>query len=100
MSPTRRPIHPGEILLEEFLKPLGITRHQLAEALHVPHSRIIQILEGHRAITPDTALRLARYFGTSAEFWLSVQKDYDLELARDELEFEVERQIRPRATVA
>lgn len=94
------PIHPGEILLEEFLKPLGMSMNRLAEDLHVPANRITQIISGRRAITGETALRLGRYFGTSAEFWLGMQKDYDLQVARDEFEAEVERQVQPRSTKA
>ncbi len=102
MSPPKKlpPIHPGEILLEEFLKPLGMTMNKLAAALHVPANRVTQIVEGRRSITGETALRLARYFGTSAEFWLGIQKDYDLQVARDEFEAEVERQVQPRGKAA
>jgi addiction module HigA family antidote len=94
------PIHPGEILVEEFLKPLGMSMNELADELHVPANRITQIVEGRRSITGETALRLARYFGSSPEFWLGLQKDYDLQLARDEFEAEVERQIHPRGKAA
>jgi antitoxin HigA-1 len=94
------PIHPGEILLEEFLKPLGMRMNKLAEELHVPANRITQIVGGNRSITGETALRLARYFGTSPEFWLGMQKDYDLQVARDEFEVQVERQVRPRDRAA
>ena len=94
------PIHPGEILLEEFLKPFGMSMNKLAEELHVPTNRITQIVDGTRSITGETALRLARYFGTSAEFWLGTQRDYDLQVARDEFEEEVRRQIRPRRRAA
>jgi addiction module HigA family antidote len=94
------PIHPGEILLEEFLKPLGMSMNKLAEELHVPSNRITQIVEGRRSITGETALRLARYFGASPEFWLGMQKDYDLQVARDEFEAEVERQVQPRDKAA
>ena len=94
------PIHLGEILLEEFLKPLGMSINKLATELHVPANRITQIVEGDRSITGETALRLARYFGTSAEFWLGMQKDYDLQVARDEFEAEVERQVHPRDKAA
>ncbi|HKV54424.1 MAG TPA: HigA family addiction module antitoxin [Candidatus Binataceae bacterium] len=94
------PIHPGEILLEEFLKPLGISMNKLAEALHVPANRITQIVEGRRGVTGETALRLARYLGTSPEFWLGLQKDFDLQIARDEFEAEVKRQIHPRGKAA
>ena len=94
------PIHPGEILLEEFLKPLGMSMNKLATVLHVPANRITQIVEGRRSISGETALRLARYFGTSAEFWLGMQKDYDLQVARDEFEAKVEQQVRPREQAA
>jgi addiction module HigA family antidote len=94
------PIHPGEILHEEFLKPLGMSMNKLAAELHVPANRISQIVEGRRSVTGETALRLARYFGTSAEFWLGIQKDYDLERARDAFEAEVQRQVRPREKAA
>jgi antitoxin HigA-1 len=94
------PIHPGEILLEEFLKPLGMTMNKLAVALHVPANRITQIVEGRRGVTGETALRLARYFGTSPEFWLGMQKDYDLHVAQDRFEAEVEREVRPRHKAA
>lgn len=94
------PIHPGEILLAEFLKPLGMSMNKLAGELHVPANRITQIVEGRRGITGETALRLARYFGTSAEFWLGMQKDYDLQIARDEFEAQVKRQVQPRGKAA
>jgi antitoxin HigA-1 len=94
------PIHPDEILLEEFLKPLGMSMNKLAAELHVPANRITQIVEGDRSITGETALRLARYFGTSAEFWLGMQKDYELQVARDEFEAEVQRQVHPRDKAA
>src|SRR5438093_3584088 len=94
------PIHPGEILLEEFLKPLGMSMNKLAEQLRVPANRVTQIVEGRRSVTGETALRLARYFGTSPEFWLGMQKDYDLQVARDEFEAEVERQVQPRDKAA
>jgi antitoxin HigA-1 len=95
-----RPIHPGEILREEFLKPLGLTMNKLAAELHVPANRIAQIVNGSRNITGETALRFARYFDTSAEFWLGMQKDYDLQVARDTFEAEVTRQVRPRKKAA
>jgi len=102
MSPTKKlpPIHPGEILLEEFLKPLGMSMNKLAVQLHVPANRITQIVEGRRSVSGETALRLARYFGTSPEFWLGMQKDYDLQVARDEFEAEVELQVQPRDKAA
>ena len=77
------PTHPGEVLREEFLKPLKMSQYALAKALAIPQMRVSEIVNGKRAITPDTALRLARYFGTSAEFWLGMQATFDLEQARD-----------------
>ncbi len=102
MSRVRKlpPIHPGEILLEEFIKPLGMSMNKLAEELHVPANRITQIVEGRRGVTGETALRLARYFGTSPELWLGMQKDYDLQVAQDRFEAEVRRQVRPRNKAA
>jgi addiction module HigA family antidote len=79
------PIHPGEILAEEFLTPLGITQHKLAVAIGVPPRRINEIVHGTRRISADTALRLARYFGTSERFWINLQARYDLEVERDRL---------------
>jgi addiction module HigA family antidote len=78
-------VHPGEILLEEFLKPMGISQNHLALEIHVPARRINEIVLGKRRITADTALRLALFFGTSAKFWLGLQMDYDLDVAADEL---------------
>ena len=75
------PVHPGEVLRHEFLSPLGLSAHALALALRVPANRITAILAAHRAVTADTALRLARHFGTSAGFWLNLQKSYELEVA-------------------
>jgi addiction module HigA family antidote len=89
--------HPGEVLREDFLKPLGMSQYALAKALGVPEIRISEIVNGKRAITPDTALRLARYFGTSAEFWLGMQATYDLELARARIGAVIEATVRPRA---
>src|SRR5437660_4332784 len=79
------PIHPGEILLEEFLVPLGISQYRLAKETSVPPRRINEIVHGTRAISADTALRLARYFGTSERFWLNLQSRYDLEIEKDRL---------------
>lgn len=93
-------IHPGEILNEEFLQPLGITINSLAMDLHVPSNRIYAIVEGARSITPDTALRLAHYFGTSPEFWINLQAHYDLESTRNETQEEIERVVRPRPKAA
>jgi antitoxin HigA-1 len=92
--------HPGEILNEEFLRPLNMTPNALALALRVPSNRIYGIIEGDRSISADTALRLARYFGTSAEFWTNLQGHYDLEMAKEQLLREIEEQVRPRDTPA
>jgi addiction module HigA family antidote len=85
-----RNIHPGEVLVEEFLKPLGVTQYQLAKSIHVPITRIAEISRRRRAITADTALRLARFFGTSSKFWLGLQEDYDLEEQFREKHAEIE----------
>lgn len=82
---TMPPIHPGEVLMEEYLEPLGITQHHLAIAIGVPPRRINEIVHGKRRITADTALRMARYFGTSERFWMNLQGRYDLEMERDRL---------------
>lgn len=79
------PIHPGEVLMEEFIEPLGLTQHRVAVAVGVPPRRINEIVHGKRRVTADTALRLARYFGTSDLFWLNLQNRYDLEVERDAL---------------
>ena len=92
-------VHPGEVLFEEFLKPLGLSQNQAARDLGVPPRRINEIVLGKRSITPDTALRLARYFGTSERFWLGLQTDYDLEEARLALEARIEREVQPLASV-
>ncbi len=84
-NPTMAPVHPGEILLTEYLEPLGVTQHKVAVAIGVPPRRINEIVHGKRGISPDTALRLARYFGTSERFWLNLQGRYDLEVERDRL---------------
>ncbi len=89
------PIHPGEILREEFMKPRGLSQNALARALNVPPRRINEIVLEKRSITADTALRLARYFGTSAEMWTSLQADYDLRLARYEKARTIEREVEP-----
>jgi len=80
-----KPVHPGEILLEEFLQPMNLSQNQMALALRVPARRINDIVHGKRRITADTALRLARYFGMSPRFWLGLQMDYDLDVAEDEI---------------
>jgi addiction module HigA family antidote len=91
---------PGEMLVEEFLKPLGLTQNRLALDLRVPANRIGQIVNGARGISPDTALRLARHFGNSPEFWLNVQQPYDLSRARQESAREIEEQVRPLVRAA
>ncbi|MCB0071931.1 MAG: HigA family addiction module antidote protein [Caldilineaceae bacterium] len=92
------PVHPGEILHEEFMKPLGITQYRLAKEMHVYPRRVNEIVHGKRAISADTALRLARYFGTSAELWMNLQAHYDLELARDEAEEQIMAEVQPLKT--
>jgi addiction module HigA family antidote len=89
-------ITPGEILLEEFLKPLDMNAHQLALALRVPANRITGIIDGKRAISGDSALRLARYFGISAKFWINLQSNYELRKAEDELAKKIAREVQPR----
>lgn len=88
--------HPGEILREDFLLPLGLSANRLALDLHVPVTRITEILHERRAITADTALRLSRYFGNSAEFWMNLQLSYDLSKARTETSREIDSHVRPR----
>ena len=85
MKNTMAPIHPGEVLLEEFLKPLGVTQHRLAVSIGVPPRRINEIVHGMRGISADTALGLARFFGTSDRLWLNLQSRFDLEVERDQL---------------
>lgn len=91
------PIHPGEVLLEEFLKPFEISQYRLAKETSVPPRRINEIVRGMRSITADTALRLARYFGTSERFWLNLQTRYDLETEKDRLGDRLEREVSVRA---
>ncbi|HXX80403.1 MAG TPA: HigA family addiction module antitoxin [Thermodesulfovibrionales bacterium] len=88
------PIHPGEILFEEFLKPLGISQYRLSKDISVAPRRINEIVQGKRAITADTALRLSRYFGLSERFWLNLQSRYDLEVEKDKLDARLEREVR------
>jgi len=90
--------HPGTILLEEFMKPLELSANALAEELHVPANRILAIVKGERAVTADTALRLGRYFGTTAELWVNLQAAHDLSLAKARLGKEIAREVNPRAT--
>jgi addiction module HigA family antidote len=88
------PIHPGEILMEEFLKPLGITQYKLAKDINVPARRINEIVHGKRSITADTALRLSRYFNLSERFWLNLQARYDLEVEKDKLNDRIETEVK------
>ena len=91
------PIHPGEILMEDFMRPTGITQYRLAKDTGVPPRRINEIVHGKRAITADTALRLGRFFGMEAQFWLNLQARCDLETAKDRLAERLNREVRPRA---
>ena len=94
------PVHPGEVLREDFMKPLNLTVNRLALELHVPATRIGEIVHERRRITAETALRLARYFGTNAEFWLNLQNFYDLEVSKRSGKFsEIERQVQPATAV-
>jgi addiction module HigA family antidote len=97
MMPDFPPAHPGEVLREDFLVPLGMSQYALAKAIGVPQMRISALINGRRGITPDTALRLGRYFGTSAEFWMGMQATWDLETARDRIGADIEAQVAPRA---
>ena len=94
-SERLRPIHPGELLREDFMRPLRISMNRLGLDLRVPVTRIGEIVHERRGITPDTALRLGRYFNTSARFWMNAQSSYDLEVAQDELRRTIERDVRP-----
>lgn len=87
------PIHPGEVLLEDFLKPMSISQYRLAKDIHVPPRRINEIVHGARAVTADTALRLSRYFGTSERFWLNLQIRYDIEVEKDRLGDRLEKEV-------
>ncbi len=91
------PIHPGEILREEFLEPMGISQYRLAKSLAVPPKRINEIVHGKRAITADTAIRLSRYFGTSSQFWMNLQGHYDLDVAEDRSADRIRKEVRPYA---
>ena len=94
---TLPPVHPGEVLLEDFMKPLGLTQYRVAKDLGVPAIRISQIVNGKRSVTADTAMRLARYFGTSATVWMRLQARYDLEIAEREKGAYIREQVRPLA---
>ncbi len=93
------PIHPGEILLEEFLKPMGISQYRLAKDISVPARRINEIVHGTRAISADTALRLSRFFGLSERFWINLQARYNLEVEKDRLEDRLDKEVRVHATI-
>ncbi len=97
MSIKRRikPIHPGEILLEEFLEPMGISQYRLAKDISVPARRINEIIKGKRAITADTAMRLALFFSMSSQFWLGLQKDYELSIAKLALSDKLKQEVHP-----
>ena len=94
MARKLAPIHPGEVLLEEFLKPMGISQYHLAKDISVPPRRINEIVLGKRTVTADTALRLSRYLGTSERFWLNLQTRYDLEVEKDRLGRRLTREVR------
>ena len=91
----REPLHPGEILREQFMADFGVSVNRLARELRVPPTRISEIVNQRRAVTTDTALRLARYFGTSAEFWVNLQSAYDLDVARASVQRRIEEDVRP-----
>jgi antitoxin HigA-1 len=94
------PIHPGDVLREDYLKPLGMSVNRLAISLGVPSTRIGEIVNGRRAVTSDTALRLARFFGTTPEFWMGMQAGYELEIAKDALSDMIERTVHPYKATA
>ena len=93
------PVHPGEILTEEFMKPLGLSQNRLANDIGVPPRRINEIVQGKRRVTADTALRLARYFNMSPQFWLGIQMDYDLNVEEDRLLLRIEQEVKKYADV-
>ena len=96
-APKRAPVHPGEVLLEEFLKPLALSQNRLALRIGVPARRINEIVVGKRRVSAETALRLARYFDTTPQFWLGLQTDFDLDVVSDELGDRLDREVRPPA---
>jgi addiction module HigA family antidote len=98
MAEKLSPIHPGEVLLEEFIKPMNLSQNRLAIDIGVDARRINEIVLGKRSITADTALRLARFFGNSPQFWMGLQTQYDLDVAEDALGNRLEREVRPMAT--
>jgi len=100
MTDKLSPIHPGEVLLEEFLKPMNLSQNRLAIDIGVDARRINEIVLGKRSVTADTALRLARFFGNSPQFWLGMQSQYDLDVAEDALGERLQREVRPMSTAA
>ena len=100
MTKTLPPVHPGEVLAEDFMKPLGLTQYRVAKDIGVPALRISQIVRGRRSVTADTALRLARYFGTSPDVWLRLQAAYDLEVAQRRTGKRIEREVKVLEHVA
>ncbi len=92
------PVHPGEVLLEEFIRPMGLSQNRLAIDIGVDTRRINEIVLGKRAITADTALRLSRFFGNSPQFWMGLQSQYDLDVAQDQLGKRLDREVRPYVT--
>jgi len=100
MADKLSPIHPGEVLLEEFIKPMTLSQNRLAIDIGVDTRRINEIVLGKRAVTADTALRLSRFFGNSPQFWMGLQAQYDLDVAEDELGSRLDREVRPLETVA
>ena len=98
MTDKLSPIHPGEVLLEEFIKPMNLSQNRLAIDIGVDARRINEIVLGKRAVTADTALRLSRFFGNSPQFWMGLQTQYDLDIAEDQLGKRLDREVRPLAT--
>jgi antitoxin HigA-1 len=98
MATTLPAVHPGEVLLEEFLEPMGLSQYRLAKDVSVPPRRINEIVHGKRAVTADTALRLARYFGTTPRFWLNLQAQYDLDVEADRLGDRLDREVTAHAS--
>jgi len=94
-KPKIDPPHPGEVLLEEFLKPLKVSQYRVAKSINVPPRRINEIIHGQRAVTADTALRLGKYFGNSPQFWMNLQTWYDLEIEKDKIQEKINREIHP-----
>jgi antitoxin HigA-1 len=98
MATTLPAVHPGEVLLEEFLEPMGLSQYRLAKDVSVPRRRVNEIVHGKRAVTADTALRLARYFGTTPRFWLNLQAQYDLDIEADRLGDRLDREVTAHAS--